>query len=420
MFAPDKLEILYRTTEIRKRKQGIYSGSRKATLQQQVFCTENSSMSEQKLTLYSDENAKESLLLTGVGLAHDLRSPLTAILLYADRIMSDPSAKSQVKSFAASIVEQAERASRMVESNLNPHQCTFSFEWLDVGKIVEAVAYRYRETVLPECCRLELHLQKGLPFVYAEHDAIQRLLDNLLRNALEAILQCERSRQDGILKLCVVEDEYNRVCVLVEDNGPGMPEEIQKRILSPGFTTRAEGHGLGLALCMEIMREHGAELKIESEVGKGSVFQIVFPPVIDELLPDYHNVNEPALNHSLSILVVDDQEIVRGLLSELLEEMGHRVQTSACGNEALSRVREGSIDLVLMDWHLPDMEGEELLKRMLQLNAPPRILLVTGEKVSRLPLLKYGSLPYLQKPFRKSILAKKIADAMRYTFAQAA
>ncbi|MDP6354356.1 MAG: response regulator, partial [Planctomycetota bacterium] len=163
----------------------------------------------------------------------------------------------------------------------------------------------------------------------------------------------------------------------VEDNGPGMTEEVRQRCLDPFFTTRgASGTGLGLSGVHGIARRHRASLEIESELGQGALIRIRFK--VSQGAEVRHVSESPAVGvKPLHILVVEDEINQRNLYQMLLVAQGHTVVTAADGREGLARFSEEPFDLVITDQSMPGMSGEQLGRAIKSTSDVP-IILLTG------------------------------------------
>ena len=158
-----------------------------------------------------------------------------------------------------------------------------------------------------------------------------------------------------------------------------MTEDVRERIFEPFYTTKgAHGTGLGLAVSYGIIERHEGQISVESEVGHGAAFKIDLPAVDQTVERESKPV---ALSEAaqLRVLVIDDEEFVRGTLADMLSMLGHRVMTAEGGREALARLSEGDFDLVFTDLSMPEMDGWETAREIRRrFGSEPSIILVTG------------------------------------------
>ncbi len=253
---------------------------------------------------------------------------------------------------------------------------------------------------------IERDLDPALPAILVDPDQVTQVFTNLIVNAEQAL-----RRREGGRRLRIVSAREGRngdVVITIEDNGPGVPEEIRRRVFEPFFTTKAagEGTGIGLALCHRVLEAHGGEIELADGAEGGARFTVRLPAdaggAAEAAAVDTPAEGEAAAR-SLSILVVDDQPEVIEVLREILAADGHRVATARDGHEALTRIRAGRFDLILSDVRMPDMDGPAL-RRALAEEFPEierRLAFLTGDTLSveiRAFLAEVGR-PHVEKPF---------------------
>jgi CheY-like chemotaxis protein len=218
--------------------------------------------------------------------------------------------------------------------------------------------------------RFIMDLQK-VPPVAGNEAELRELLINLIFNAVDAI------EQDGTIT-CRTFRRGSAVAVQISDNGVGMSEEVRLRCLEPFFSTKADhGTGLGLAMVFGIVRRHDAELEIESAPGAGTTVTLSFVPYEETEVPLRGNAGAPPVK-PLRILVVDDEPSVREVLSAMLSDDSHEVETASDGREGFEKFRHGTWDLVMTDRAMPQMNGDQLAIAIKQLNPEMPVVLVTG------------------------------------------
>jgi CheY-like chemotaxis protein len=261
--------------------------------------------------------------------------------------------------------------------------------------------------------RIELDLAPDLPKVRVDPLEIERALVNLVANARDAmpgggaVLLATRARPvDGAL----------RVELSVADRGCGINEADRPHLFEPFFTTRehAGGTGLGLATVLGTAEQHGGSVRVESREGGGSIFTIDLP-ASEATAP------EPAVRatsskltngqRSLRVLIIDDEPQVADVTRRMLETRGHAVQVAIDPEDALRIWRDGraSLDLVICDVVMTHMRGPELIARMSEAGAPPRVLFITGYSEEAVHAgLGY---PVLAKPFAADELLRAVTQA---------
>jgi CheY-like chemotaxis protein len=201
----------------------------------------------------------------------------------------------------------------------------------------------------------------------------------------------------------------------VTDTGCGMDAETLRRSIEPFFTTKGVGRGTGLGLSMVhgLAAQSGGELKMKSSPGKGTT-AVISLPVSDEALNALADGRQTELVRApgrTSVMLVDDEELVRFATAEMLFELGYEVIPAASGMEALQIVKGGSrVDILVTDYAMPGMSGATLARELRQLRPGLPVLLITG--YATLSDLEAGGLPRLAKPFHQVDLAARIADLL--------
>ncbi|MBV8903258.1 MAG: response regulator, partial [Acidobacteriia bacterium] len=207
------------------------------------------------------------------------------------------------------------------------------------------------------------------------------------------------------------------VCLQVHDTGSGMTQETMDRIFDPFFTTKVTGRGLGLAAVLGIVRGHKGAIKVYSTLGQGTTFKLLFPATEErpEATTTHVPITSPAVSET--VLVVDDEDIVRRSAKAMLERHGFTVVLAENGKEAveLYRVLADKIDLVLLDMTMPVMGGEETFRQLKTIRPDVRVILSSGynevEAVRR--FAGKGLAGFLQKPYSAMTLVEKVRSVQR-------
>jgi CheY-like chemotaxis protein len=262
----------------------------------------------------------------------------------------------------------------------------------------------------------------------AEASQIQQVVMNLVTNASEAI-----GDADGIVSIRTGTQSYGAhelardfpnqpiapglfLTLEVSDTGQGMTPEVQARIFEPFYTTKFTGRGLGLSAMQGIVRGHQGGIRVYSEVGKGTTFKIIFPAGMGEAGEAENTSVEPDWVGEGTILVVDDEEGVRKVASDLLRTMGFDVVTANDGLEALDRFRESLVPIraVLMDLTMPHLDGVESFRELRRLDPGCRVVLTSGynEQEAIQDFLGKGLAAFVQKPFVRADLVRAMRQAL--------
>jgi signal transduction histidine kinase len=363
------------------------------------------------------------------GVAHDFNNLLTVILGYAETLAEDPALDPLAQSSAEQIVSAGERAAALTRQLL-----AFSRKQVLRTSVVNPVEIlRNMEGMLDrligERVEVNVDVQGPVGLVDIDSSQFEQVILNLAVNARDAVekngrlkftlrsesVSSEVGPKERFLQP-VPRGEYVVMCL--EDNGSGMDRETQERIFEPFFTTKEsdEGTGLGLAMVYGIVSQSGGYIDLKSEVGKGSIFSIYLPAV--EGVPEA-TIQQPEFKEADecgTILVVEDEPLVRTLTTNILESSGYRV-LAAEDSEAAVRISEahgGRIDLLLTDLVLPGMSGADLGDLIGERRPGIEILLVSGYDNISLPA-DHRDVPFLQKPFDRSSLLLKVRELLGST-----
>jgi CheY-like chemotaxis protein len=234
---------------------------------------------------------------------------------------------------------------------------------------------------------------------------------NLILNAVHAM------PEGGYLHLSAVK-EGNHVRVDLRDTGTGMSPEVAERIFEPLFSTKGEqGTGMGLAVAAGIIREHDGEIRVASEPGSGSTFTVLLP-VPEEVSSTVQSL--PAVSDETTveelqrrILVVDDEAMVRNVVTRLLELRGHTVWAASSGAEGMDVLEHHTVDMVITDQGMPRMSGRELAHHISARFPGLPVVLLTGDTDLSVDTTEIARV--LTKPFRIEDLSKAIADLVPHT-----
>jgi CheY-like chemotaxis protein len=208
------------------------------------------------------------------------------------------------------------------------------------------------------------------------------------------------------------------VFVEVADTGCGMKEEDRAKIFDPFFTTKFAGRGLGLAAILGIVRGHHGAIKVESELGRGTTIRVLFPASERTVAPAEVTEEPPAeeVSGTGTVLVVDDEKVVRLAARMILEQSGFTVLTANDGREALEVFREhkDTIDAVVLDMTMPHLSGEEVFGEMRRLRPDVRVVLSSGydEQEATKRFTGKGLAGFLQKPYRSDALIGMLRQIM--------
>jgi len=367
----------------------------------------------------------ESIGLLAGGIAHDFNNILGGILGYASwlktNIKSDHPFFRPVDTIEKSASRAAELTAQLLafarggKYNTRPSNLN--------GVIGESL--KLLTGTLDKSIVIETQLNENLPTVEIDVGQIQQVLLNLCVNARDAMPGGGRLFIHSSLARLNEGDVRSQVdakpgwfaVMTVSDNGMGMDENTKRRIFEPFFTTKEKGKGTGLGLSMVygVVKNHGGFINVYSEIGEGSTFKVYFPlsgkPEIMESTVEV----ELARGHE-TILIIDDEDAIRQVASDILGSYGYRVQIAVDGEEgiAIYRPLAEQIDLVILDMVMPRKGGRETFLKLKEINPEVRVLFSTGygqnDKVNE--ILGLGVKGFIQKPYQIRDLLAKVREIL--------
>ena len=311
--------------------------------------------------LYQSEKltALGSLL---AGVSHELNNPLSVVVAQSV-MMEEDAAGSKLATRAVKIRGAAERCAKIVQTFLAmARQKPPTRGRVDVNSVVrgalDLTAYGLRSTGVEVAC----DLASDLPTLEADADQLHQVLANLVVNAQQALQEVSHRRHLSIVTRRG--RQPGTIQVEVADNGPGVPEEIRRRVLEPFFTTKPPGSGTGLGLSFShgVIEAHGGTLEL-LETREGAAFRVTLPaPGTDASSKDVDNASPPtAGDHGRGdALVVDDEAEIADTLAEILEGQGYCVWIAGDGAEAKRQLATRDFDLILSDLRMPGIDGPAL------------------------------------------------------------
>jgi PAS domain S-box-containing protein len=339
------------------------------------------------------------------GVAHDFNNLLAVILGMTELLAAEPSLGPSARNHVAEIRRTSEAAKRITSQLLAVGRSNTprSTRALDVHASVRSSAPLLRRLV-GERVELELALAEGSANVGIDPAQLEQVLINLAVNARDAMPEggslSIRSRR------IAAEDTLE---LELRDTGTGIPPEVLPHLFEPFFTTKGEGRGtgLGLATVFGIVRGSGGNIRVDSQLGRGTAFVITLPLRPPLLVTAQAQQRTTLARGSERLLIVDDEPSVRRSMARLLASLGYAVETAADGSEALALLHADARDLVLTDLSMPRMTGEQLADAIHEFAPRLPIVFMSGNLDSE-PLrakIVAGELEFLQKPVALAELA---------------
>ena len=364
------------------------------------------------------------------GIAHDFNNILQAIIGYTQILLmakesSDPDYE-KLQAIEASAQRASELTQRLlvfgrkVESQLKP--VDLKQEVIQVSKMLERT--------IPKMIEIELRLAENTKIINADPVQIEQIMMNLGVNARDAMPEGGKLtfETENIIideAFCITHlgskpGEYVRL--RVSDNGIGMEKDLQEHIFEPFFTTKetGKGTGLGLAMVYGIVKSHSGYITCESQPDRGTAFSIYFPVLKNKKEESRSKEAEiPIKGGNETILIVDDEESIRRLGTELLTHFGYTVTTAPDGETALDIYDKNNeqIDLVILDLNMPGMGGLRCLEKLIKMNPKVKVIVASGYSRNgpTRDVIKLGAKGFVGKPYEVKEMLRVIRETINPT-----
>lgn len=397
----------------------------------------NLSMRNEKQLAEKDRDSLQSQLIQAQkieaigqlagGVAHDFNNLLSVILGYGEIIMQDVSSDSVFFEPISEIYAAAERARILTRQLLAfSRKQIFEVKLVQINSIVSGFE-KFLRRIIGEQIKLDLKLCKEEAMVKADVSQIEQTMMNLAINARDAmpaggVLTIETARHyfdDDYASEKIGVKAGNYVMLSFSDTGTGIPKEVMEHMFEPFYTTKGSesGTGLGLSTAYGIVRQHEGHIWAYSELGRGSTFKIFLPLTCGIEEPVIKTPEVAGQIANATVLVVEDDLLVRRLACKILARQGYRVLEAEDYNTAVDIARNfaGRIDLLLSDVIMPGKEGPEVFKTISEFCPDIKVLYMSGyspTQISQICKLDNGE-AFVQKPISVSALLGKVSQMMR-------
>lgn len=389
---------------------------------------QQTAVKEKKLLLeqLSQSQKMESIGRLAGGVAHDLNNLLTPILGYADLLKREYSHDARAVERLDHILTASEKAKRLIQQLLSfGRKQILDMKTIDLNQVLSSFYDILRRTIR-ENIDIQMHLSKELCSIRADKNQLEQIIMNLAINAQDAIE--ENGRITFETAPAVLDEEYacQHVAVkpgqyfmlAVSDDGCGMDDGTLSQIFEPFFTTKGvgKGSGLGLSTVYGLVKQHGGNIWVYSEPGKGSIFKIYFPAVGGRPVDEEDAVPEHCvIAMKCAILLVEDNEMVRGMVRDVLHSCGCAVIEARGPRQALEMANGKHLDLLVTDVVMPDMNGPELYTRLSEFYPALKVLYMSG--YTKNVIVHNGALGegvnFIQKPFAVHDFIRKIEEILK-------
>ncbi len=390
--------------------------------------------SEKQRADFIEEQLRQSQKMEALGrlaggVAHDFNNLLTAILIYSELFLQKLDETDPLRKHIEEINKAGMRASSLTRQLLAfSRKQILQPKVINLNSIVEEMKDMLKRLIGEDIDLITL-LDPQLGTIKADPGQIEQVIMNLAINSRDAmpqggklIIETENvsPNSDAGLPVKLRGQTCSHIALKVSDTGCGMDKETLSRIFEPFFTTKEEGKGtgLGLSTVYGIVNQSNGDIQVESEPGRGTTFSIYLPQAVEPRASvETRSSAEDKQRASETILLVENEEIVRVLIQSILKSQGYKVLEAANGKEAvrICNQYEGVIDLLLTDVVMPQMSGRQLAEALVESRPDMKSLFISGHTEDA--VVRYGVLVsgvnFLQKPFVPEALIRKVREVLR-------
>lgn len=364
------------------------------------------------------------------GIAHDFNNIMGGIIGHASLLKVDAVEETELYQGLDTIERAARRAAELTRRLLSfSRKDSSAIADIDIGEVLAdtlAIAmpgFDKRTVLIQDLC-------PDLAYVPGDRTQLEEVILNLIINARDAI-----GHHGGTLTVqactIMIDESFcashsisvlpngNYVQISVSDTGCGLTPEAKDHLFEPFFTTRPEGTGLGLSIVWRVVHDHGGTITVSSVPGKGTTFTLYLPAV--SRTEAQGRARQAPVSGSLprsirgeSVLIVDDEDVVRSVAVKVLSGLGYRITDTADPMDALAIYTNTwhSIDLVLVDMMMPHMNGRDLFERLREINPSVSAILMSGYDATDTPVAGSGFVAFIPKPYTLQELATRVRQSL--------
>lgn len=370
------------------------------------------------------------------GIAHDFNNVM-GVVLTASHLIKSVSEDKEVERYVTMIEGATLRGSAIAKQLLQFSRAEVSkLAPISISRVVTDVK-RILDHSFPKMIRVNVLINTEQGVVLGDEGQIHQVLLNLCINARDAMTENSEAEPHGTLTIDVhsapaevvtrlfPEDSGKYVVMRVSDTGTGVKDEVRRRMFDPFFTTKGigKGTGLGLSIVHGIVKNHHGHIAVDSTVGEGTSFSIYFPVLEQKISDSVFVPVETVTGKGETILVIEDEDALRILMTEILTRAGYKVLEARDGEQGVAEFKRSqkSIRLVVSDIGLPKLSGEAVLRELIQIDPRVKVIFSTGflEDEHRADLLRTGALEVIHKPYQVIEVLHSVQRALQKNGSQA-
>lgn len=363
------------------------------------------------------------------GVAHDFNNQLAGIIGYSDMIKEKSENDASIQEYVKYILTAAKRSSELTDQLLAfARKGKYQSVIVNIHEIIDETIALLKRSISKKIELKENFCSKNLK-VLGDATQLQNVILNLAVNSCDAmddggelIISTELTFLDN--KFCKKSSYTIKpgmfIQITVEDDGQGIPQENLNRIFEPFFTTKepGQGTGMGLSAAYGTIKNHNGAIDIESEINEGTKIIVYLPEAQNEENKSVEKeIPEESVKGFGEIVVIDDESVIRRMISRILPSLGYNVKDFEKGTEAIEYYRNhyNDIDLVIVDMIMPEMDGKDVFKALYKINPNVKILLSSGFSIEgdAQKLIDMGAQGFIHKPYRKAELSRKVAEILK-------
>jgi PAS domain S-box-containing protein len=345
------------------------------------------------------------------GVAHNFRNILAVVSMNSELIRMKYRDERALQEIADVISNYSKKGEQLIEGlmQFSRRESKKDYQPLNLDEVIRET---YELTSISFDKMINIHLKIPEPLtIMGDHSGISQVLINLCTNAMDAMPQGGELHMEA-------KEEGEKALVIISDTGEGMDKETQERCFDPFFTTKEvnKGTGLGLSTTYGIVKEHGGDIHVYSELGQGTTFKLTFPLASSDMRIPEESSTKIVRGKGEKVLVVDDEREMCRVMEELLKRLGYKAAYVRSGNSAIQKYKSWRPDVVLLDRNMPEMDGVSCSEQIMDYDPNAKILIISGydqDGPSGIDGEKKRLIKgYLTKPIEMGRLSEELAQVL--------